>query len=91
MARKPFRSMMLKLSGEALAGPEGNGLSPEVISSIAQQIRELTDLGVEVSVLGAPLAMCRIGTSFLLNPRPFAVVILGQGHICGVWVVCGLG
>ena len=51
MARKPFRSMMLKLSGEALAGPEGNGLSPEVISSIAQQIRELTDLGVEVSVV----------------------------------------
>lgn len=51
MARKPFRSMMLKLSGEALAGPEGSGLSPEVIQSIALQIRELTDLGVEVSVV----------------------------------------
>lgn len=51
MARRPFRSMMLKLSGEALAGPEGSGLNPEVIRSIALQIRELTELGVEVSVV----------------------------------------
>lgn len=51
MARRPFRSMMLKLSGEALAGPEGSGINPDVIRSIALQIRELTDLGVEVSVV----------------------------------------
>lgn len=43
--------MMLKLSGEALAGPEGTGLNPEVIRSIALQIKELTELGVEVSVV----------------------------------------
>ena len=51
MARKPFRSMMLKLSGEALAGPQGTGLDPEVIRSIALQVRELTELGVEVSIV----------------------------------------
>lgn len=51
MARKPFRSMMLKLSGEALAGPQGAGLNPEVIRTIALQVRELIELGVEVSIV----------------------------------------
>lgn len=51
MARKPFRSMMLKLSGEALAGPEGSGLDPATIHSMALQIKGLIELGVEVSIV----------------------------------------
>lgn len=43
--------MMLKLSGEALAGPEGSGINPDVIRSIARQIRELHELGVEVAIV----------------------------------------
>lgn len=43
--------MMLKLSGEALAGPEGSGINPDVIRSIARQIHELHELGVEVAIV----------------------------------------
>lgn len=43
--------MMLKLSGEALAGPEGSGINPDVIRSIARQIRELHELGVEIAIV----------------------------------------
>lgn len=51
MARRPFRSMMLKLSGEALAGESGTGINPDVLATIARQVRELVELGVEVSIV----------------------------------------
>lgn len=51
MARKPFRSMMLKLSGEALAGEIGTGINPDVLATIAKQVRGLIELGVEVSIV----------------------------------------
>jgi uridylate kinase len=46
-----YKRIILKLSGEALAGQNGYGISPEVISSIAEQIKEVVDLGVEVAVV----------------------------------------
>jgi uridylate kinase len=51
-ARKPkFRRILLKLSGEALGGDRGVGISPEVVQDIAQQIREVRDLGVQVVIV----------------------------------------
>lgn len=46
-----YKRIVLKLSGEALAGKQGFGLSPEVIRSVAVQVKEVLDLGVEVSVV----------------------------------------
>lgn len=46
-----YKRIVLKLSGEALAGKQGFGLSPEVIRSVAIQVKEVLDLGVEVSVV----------------------------------------
>ena len=43
--------MMLKLSGEALAGDSGTGIQPHVLTTIAKQVRELVELGVEVSIV----------------------------------------
>ncbi len=51
MAEAKYKRVVLKLSGEALAGNEGFGISPEVIKSVAEQIREVTQLGVQVSVV----------------------------------------
>lgn len=49
---KPFyKRVLLKLSGEALMGDQEFGISSEVISSYARQIKEIADLGVEVSVV----------------------------------------
>ena len=42
---------MLKLSGEALAGDQGFGINPAVIKSIAEQVKEVVELGVEVAVV----------------------------------------
>jgi len=42
---------MLKLSGEALAGEKGFGLNHEVVDSVARQIQEVVNLGVQVAVV----------------------------------------
>lgn len=45
---------MLKLGGESLAGPAGFGIDPDAARSVADKIKDLRDLGVEVAVvLGA--------------------------------------
>jgi uridylate kinase len=46
-----YRRILLKLSGEALAGEQGYGIDPDVISGIAAEIKEVIDLGVEVAVV----------------------------------------
>src|SRR5256885_1900633 len=46
-----YRRILLKLSGEALGGQTGIGISPEAIQDMAQQIREVRDLGVQVVVV----------------------------------------
>ena len=40
-----------ELRGEAFAGDQGFGLSPEIIRSVADQVKEVVDLGVEVAVV----------------------------------------
>ncbi len=44
-----YRRVLLKLSGESLMGRQGFGIDPEVVSGIAEEIREIRELGVEVA------------------------------------------
>ncbi|UMZ73395.1 UMP kinase [Natranaerofaba carboxydovora] len=46
-----YKRVVLKLSGEALAGGEGYGIDMETLDTIATQIKEITDIGTEVSVV----------------------------------------
>jgi|SRR5690554_2079440 uridylate kinase len=46
-----FGRIILKLSGEALAGGKGTGIDVETVSSIAEQIKKLNDFGVEVAIV----------------------------------------
>lgn len=46
-----YRRLLIKLSGEGLAGERGFGIQPGVISGIAEQIREVHDLGVQISLV----------------------------------------
>lgn len=46
-----FKRVVIKLSGEALAGHQGFGLESEVLNSLAEQISEIVDLGVEVAIV----------------------------------------
>ena len=55
MKKSPsYKRVVLKLSGEALQGNQGYGIDPEVAKSIAKQIKDVYDLGVDITcVLGA--------------------------------------
>jgi uridylate kinase len=46
-----FRRILLKLSGEALAGDGGFGISPTVIRAIAEEVRDVHALGVEIGIV----------------------------------------
>jgi uridylate kinase len=54
MTKPVYKRIVLKLSGEALQGTKPHGIDHAVLVSIAAQIKELRDLGVDVAiVLGA--------------------------------------
>ena len=46
-----YKRIVLKLSGEALAGPRGFGLDADKVSEITGELAELHALGVEVGVV----------------------------------------
>ena len=51
MSVAKYKRVVIKLSGEALAGEAGFGLSPAIIKTVAKQVKEVVDLGVEVAVV----------------------------------------
>ncbi|SEN79013.1 UMP kinase [Lihuaxuella thermophila] len=51
MSTPKYKRVVLKLSGEALAGDIGYGIDANVIGSLARQIKEVVELGVEVAVV----------------------------------------
>ena len=51
-AKKPaYRRVLLKLSGEALMGGRSFGIDPEIVQAIAEEIRDVVKLGVQIGVV----------------------------------------
>lgn len=50
-AKPKYRRILLKLSGEALGGEAGFGISPEAVRDMAQQIGEVRKLGVQIVIV----------------------------------------
>ncbi|KKA45523.1 MULTISPECIES: UMP kinase [Salinivibrio] len=46
-----YQRILLKLSGEALQGDDGFGIDPAVLDRMAQEIKELVELGVQVGLV----------------------------------------
>lgn len=46
-----FKRILLKLSGEALMGDQGFGISPDMIKYVADEIKSVHDLGVQVAIV----------------------------------------
>lgn len=46
-----FKRVLLKLSGEALQGDQGYGISPSVLEDIANEIHEVYELGLELALV----------------------------------------
>jgi uridylate kinase len=49
--RRPYRRILLKLSGEALSGGQGFGLHTETLNYIAEEIRVLHEAGIQVALV----------------------------------------
>jgi uridylate kinase len=48
---KPYKRVMLKISGEALMGELGYGLNPPTVERIAREVRSVHDLGIEICMV----------------------------------------
>lgn len=46
-----YSRVMLKISGEALMGPQGYGLHPPTVQRIAEEVKSVRDLGVEICMV----------------------------------------
>ncbi|EOS56706.1 MULTISPECIES: UMP kinase [Paenibacillus] len=51
MEQPVFKRVVLKVSGESLAGQNGYGIDADTIASIAQQVKEVVELGVQVAIV----------------------------------------
>jgi len=50
-AKAAFKRVLLKLSGEALMGPQGYGISTDVLISVAKDCAEISRLGIDVAIV----------------------------------------
>ncbi|WP_321495930.1 UMP kinase [uncultured Desulfobacter sp.] len=50
-AKPEFQRVLIKLSGEALMGNQGFGITPEMINYVAGEVAKVLKLGVEVSIV----------------------------------------
>lgn len=51
MTQPKYKRVVLKLSGEALAGETGFGIQPPVIQKICEEIKEVHELGIEMAIV----------------------------------------
>jgi len=51
MENPKYRRILLKLGGEALAGPQGFGIDPRRAEEIAERVREVRELGVDIAIV----------------------------------------
>ncbi|KRK49450.1 UMP kinase [Secundilactobacillus kimchicus] len=51
MSDLKYKRVVLKLSGEALAGEQGFGIHPPVIKTVAQEIKDVYNLGLQVAIV----------------------------------------
>ena len=51
MSEAKYKRVLLKLSGEALAGEQKTGVNVEVVGKICDKIKEVVDMGVEVALV----------------------------------------
>jgi len=51
MGKEKYQRVLLKLSGEALAGPEGFGIDPKRANDIAQRVAQVRKMDVDVAIV----------------------------------------
>ena len=65
-AEPMYKRVVLKLSGEALAGDAGYGIDQAMLNHVAEQVQDVRDLGIDVLVVVDKLSDCRVYHVFFL-------------------------
>jgi len=60
-----YKRILLKLSGEALAGQNKVGINPEIVSHIAREVKKAYTMGVDIALVigGGNIFRGSVGTS----------------------------
>lgn len=93
-----FHRILLKLSGEALSGDNGNGIDPSRAKDIAQRVKEVREMGVDVAIVigagnlwrgrvGLELGMDRATADYMgmLATVMNALALMDSLESLGVW------
>src|SRR5699024_12271168 len=69
MTTTKYRRIVLKLSGEAISGEKGYGIEPNVIQSIAKQVKEVDELCVEIGMVvgGGNIWRGKVGSEMCMD------------------------
>ena len=51
MVAPKYKRILIKLSGEALAGEKGSGINISTVQKMAEEIKEVHDLGIEIALV----------------------------------------
>ena len=51
MSQVKYKRVLIKLSGEALAGERGVGIDIATVEEIAKELKEVHDLGIEIALV----------------------------------------
>lgn len=51
MPKAKYKRILLKLSGEAMAGPNGFGIDADTLGNICDYVKKIVDMGVEVAIV----------------------------------------
>ena len=66
MAKPVYKRVLLKISGEALAGDKHTGLDFEVIGQVCDVIKECLDMGVQVGLVAVSYTHLTLPTILLV-------------------------
>ena len=72
MAELKYKRVLLKLSGEALAGEKQIGIDPHTVSKICAEIADVVDMGLEVALViggGNIFRAVRVRRAWIVPPR----------------------
>lgn len=51
MSKIIYQRILLKLSGEALMGSQSSGIDPKIVNQIAQEVKSVHELGVQIAIV----------------------------------------
>ena len=51
MSKLIYQRILLKLSGEALMGSQSSGIDPKIVNQIAQEVKSVQELGIQVAIV----------------------------------------